>query len=389
MKYIKPYNNINENKPFLIEDTQTLEEICYDITDDGEYSLRFGTHFSGGIGSNFQLKGGSHNYIEIEKSNNTSFNTNEIKNTLQRIKNYLGVRFEHFTFRKSVKFGIENSNQILECYISSIYIWFQSENVSECLNGRFDSLAISDDEGKTIEEICYDITDDGFSIEVDNYESRDGDVYYLDKKIPIYNFVWVHNRNIDFNPIEIKDTLQRLKSFFGNKFSHFSFLVRDDGFAGFGINRHKIINSLSVENVTSRSVAVWFKPDEHISESKSTHMEQYFGITTGELDDILIEFVEEFEFTHETRIILRSSEDHISISFKPINTGKLFDRYFNDQCEKIVTQNNDKDFISKIMSEMQSQLGAYGLTVFHNGRFTLDVSWSLITLDIYKKEKEE
>jgi hypothetical protein len=116
------------------------------------------------------------------------------------------------------------------------------------------------------------------------------------------------------------------------------------------------------------------------------------------LDTILLEFCEEFEMSYvyeirrrENKVMKNGKETadikhHVDISFTPLNKkgGEDFEGYFNRYCAKIVEEHNDKDYISKIFSEMESQLNGYDLTLF-NGRFTLDISWSLITLEIYKK----
>lgn len=109
MRYIKMFEDIDK-----VEDLQTLEDICIDLEDDGFdvfYSRSIGfktSHKNHDVTRKIDdLDGKEINYIQIQKIRwgddnrilgKIDFAPSEIKDTIDRIKNYLGDRFYYVMF---------------------------------------------------------------------------------------------------------------------------------------------------------------------------------------------------------------------------------------------------------------------------------------------------
>ena len=89
MKYIKHFNedvNLNEESDLI----QDIKEICYDITDDDKFFL--GNRITHGTPLIFIRK----NQREIYKK---SFKFEEVKETMLRLKSYLGDIYLKFAYK--------------------------------------------------------------------------------------------------------------------------------------------------------------------------------------------------------------------------------------------------------------------------------------------------
>ena len=91
MRYLKTYESNNSTE--LEEIKKTIEEICYDITDDGFKFLIDNTYLNRDItDSNISA---SLNYVSIFYPNikgYSSYSYSEVKEVVDRVKNYLGDR---------------------------------------------------------------------------------------------------------------------------------------------------------------------------------------------------------------------------------------------------------------------------------------------------------
>lgn len=95
---------------------------------------------------------------------------------------------------------------------------------------------ITDDEKEVIREICYDITDDGFFKINTGYVAKNSynilNQYRLDD---LTNYIQIRNdsgNNSTTSPFniseELRNVINRLKSYLGDRFIHFSMVVRDN-----------------------------------------------------------------------------------------------------------------------------------------------------------------
>ena len=88
MKHLRKFNESLEN-----DIRQDITEICYDITDDQGFNIRFFDKFG-------------QKYISIGKAPYVYFNFNEVKEVCLRIKDYLGDKYESCEYQsRSTSFG--------------------------------------------------------------------------------------------------------------------------------------------------------------------------------------------------------------------------------------------------------------------------------------------
>lgn len=134
MKYLKRYNE-------SVNDKETLEELCYDLTDYGKFKIDIRPIFlrKDELVKYFGIDNENVNYIfgalsenQREDSNGLgSFTYNEVKDILHRIKDYLGDKFIKIMFATLMSTDDANNSKINTPWIDEDKL-----NVRDCNNIR-------------------------------------------------------------------------------------------------------------------------------------------------------------------------------------------------------------------------------------------------------------
>lgn len=117
MKYLKLFEDIEDNE----EIKKVIEEICYDITDDGFIvRQREDSFFSEMSNQDYltkqkmkEIAGESVNFIQIYKNDQIDkFMFSEIKETVERIKVYLGDRLYYSMINYNDKWVCDSYDKV-------------------------------------------------------------------------------------------------------------------------------------------------------------------------------------------------------------------------------------------------------------------------------------
>lgn len=124
MKHLKTYESQDSFK-------ETIMDICQDIIDDGyivsavEYYLHAPSERWGVSMSDYRKE--KLHFFSIKRKKNVD--CSEISDTLQRLKNYLGKNFHHFSYRTKggadVEYNVYNTNHILKELVDTVFVWYE------------------------------------------------------------------------------------------------------------------------------------------------------------------------------------------------------------------------------------------------------------------------
>ena len=169
MNYIKSYK-LFESISKKQEIESDIKDICYDITDDGRFSIKFGDIINKAYNTHDY-------YVAITLSdhrNYDGFDYSEVQECIKRIMTYLGDRYLACSVlevgegsRRSLMEFLEVNGQVNNIYIK--YTDGENPFRTRVINPVSESTTI--EYSQILEDICQELKDDGYAVSVESFGS--------------------------------------------------------------------------------------------------------------------------------------------------------------------------------------------------------------------------
>lgn len=212
MKYLKRFEDLNTHDNIISD----LKDICLELSDNG---------FTIDI-----VHGSISSYVTIYKpnkynSNYKEFDTNEISETLDRIEEYLGDKWVDTSLSKSGS-GYHYSHEVNTKVIIA-EVEFKLANKNPYFNIKpFSESKGMKDTIEDIKDICLELQDNGFFIEVNGLSGYQENEHWqqilIGKNKDMDDYLSSDSYddlfdNVYYKYEEVRDVVERLKQYLGDK----------------------------------------------------------------------------------------------------------------------------------------------------------------------------